>query len=73
MPDANAVLIPKKNTCIGFDQGELKNIDKFDKDGNRVGFIINYTQSDKAKLINEYCPNGGRSEPYKLDITTYCN
>ena len=68
--DANAVYIPDFNSktpqCVSFDQGELKDLDKFDQYGNRVGFQIEYTQSDAASQESGGCPNGARSEPYKL-------
>ena len=67
IPDTNSAT-PE---CVVFDQRALEDIDAFDQYGNRVGFTIEYTAS--AGTATKDCSNGGRAEPYRMQITTYCN
>ena len=67
------MLVPEAGKCVSFDQGELRDINMLDKNGEIVGFNITYTQSEELRSQTDPCKNGQRQEDYRMNIITYCN
>ena len=52
------MLVPEAGKCVSFDQGELRDINMLDKNGEIVGFNITYTQSEELRSQTDPCKNG---------------
>ena len=70
---ANSHQADPDRVCVNFDVGELRDINKVDKDGNIVGFNISYSQTDELRKNTPQCSYGKLKVDYQMTVVTYCN